>query len=352
MGCLKYLDVWEAAYASQCPFCFFIGGRGTGKTYSVLKGHHEAFEDAGRLLYTRLTAAEMDGCTTPAENPYKDVNSDCGWNVELLPTKGRTYIIADVERDEDGKIVEKREIGIARSIAGFSNVRGVSYRDVTTIFFDEFLPTGKIRRTPEIKQAGQLFLHLYETVNRNRELQGKPPVKVIFCANSFSLESSILNVFSLQKTLSEMRRTGQTRVTIPERGIYIDLCADQNISEHKASTALYRATSDSRFKDLALANQFTDTWIPLIKKKDPLNEYTPHVRYDNIIIYRHKSNGMWRAVTQTSACNVGSEVYTVDTVDQFKAGYRGLLKHLVISRLITFDDARTYYRLCVEALDI
>ena len=48
-----------------------------------------------------------------------------------------------------------------------------------------------------MKNKFMLFFNLYETVNRNRELEGKEPVKVYMLSNSTSLDNEILAELSI-----------------------------------------------------------------------------------------------------------------------------------------------------------
>ena len=66
------------------------------------------------------------------------------------------------------------------ALSTFGNLRGVDFSDVDMIFFDEFVPQKNAR---PIKAEAEAFFNLYETVNRNRELDGRPPVRVLMLSN-------------------------------------------------------------------------------------------------------------------------------------------------------------------------
>ena len=57
---MEYINIWK--YKDEhYPFQIFIGGRGTGKTYSALEGClNGKIEDNKKFILMRRTAQEMD----------------------------------------------------------------------------------------------------------------------------------------------------------------------------------------------------------------------------------------------------------------------------------------------------
>lgn len=344
---LQWFDAWSRANDSKCTFCFFIGGRGIGKTYSVLKNHHDDFlaKKCGKLIYMRISGAELEAAATPEENPYKRVNYDCGYGVEFSPIK-RAYSIVDCVRDDDGKVIESTVIGTGRSLASFHNLRGVDFFDYTEVYIDEFNPVDNVRRTPEIKNAGYLLFNAYETINRNRELLGEPPVRVILTANAFTMDSSILIAFDLLGVIQYMIRSGQKRYTDKERSIYIEICDAAQITSKKRETALYKAAGKCKFTQTALDNQFMDYALSLVNRDVPIKEYNPLIRIItstfDITIYKHKHTGIMWVGKRFDTCKL---VYTDSNLPKFKKHYRAVFKAAVMERTIFFDSADSYYKL-------
>lgn len=334
---MKWLNVRNR---SDATFQFFIGGRGIGKTYSALSGHYKELKDgkAGQLLYMRLSGAELDESATREGNPYKRINTDMNTSVEFSKATPRIFLMS--EKSEDDTFT----VGYAAALSTMGNLRGVDFSDVTEIYIDEFIPTDKAVKTAAIKKAGELFAHAYETINRNRELLGEPPVKCIFTANAFSLDSSILLYFGLVSVIQHMMRHGQKRYTDRERSIYIELCDAPEVVAAKKQTALYKALAgNDKFMALAIDNRFTDYALTLAKKVS-IVEYIPLMCYEDITIYRHKSNGTLYAATRAD---------TPPNVSRYREKDRGIFidifyteyKMSVQERLIYFDSAATKYRL-------
>ena len=94
--------------------------------------------------------------------------------------------------DKNGDVVA---VGIALSVV--ANIRGIDFSDYDYILFDEFIPSDGER---PIKREFEAFLNFYETVNRNRELEGKPAVKCFLIRASFlsTVTPAQLPTFSLR----------------------------------------------------------------------------------------------------------------------------------------------------------
>ena len=336
----NWVNVWERSKRSHCAFNFFIGARGTGKTYGALLHQHEDFDagDCGKYIYMRLTQAELDICASDEDNPYKKLNKRMSWDChfEQVP-KSKLYNIVDDNLDDSSKT-----LGSARALATFGNVRGSDFDDYTHIVFDEFAPAERVRRTPEIKTAGYLFSQAYETINRNRELDGRDPVIAIFLANAFRLDSDILAYYGVTSIIESMQRTGQKRVTLPDRSIYVELCEAPDVTEAKRETVLYKALAgNKRLEAVNLSNTFTDYNLTLVKRM-PLAEYYPLVRYDDLTIYCHKSNGTLYLKQCRADCK---ETYLEAERGKFARKWRAYLKAAILERTICTDDASALYRL-------
>lgn len=327
---LKWVNVWERGKRSLCAFNFFIGARGTGKTYGALLNQHKDFSagTCGKYIYMRMTQTELDICATEEDNPYKKLNKRENWNVNFEPVpKSKAYTIAD-----GGEV-----LGTARALATFANVRGSDFSDYTDIVFDEFAPAERVRKTPEIKNAGYLFAQAYETINRNRELEGEAPVRVFFLANSFRLDSDILYYWGLIPIIESMLKSGQKRVTIPERSVYIELCDAAEVSEAKRSTVLYKALRGNKhIENVNLNNKFNDYNLTLVRHKVPLTEYIPVVCVEDITIYSHKTTGELYARVGVETCK---EMYSEKERGLFASRWRVAIRTAQQQRQIYADNA-------------
>lgn len=335
----NWVNVWERAKRSHCAFNFFIGARGTGKTYGALKHQHEDIVsgDCGKYVYMRLTQTELDICASKEDNPYKKLNAREDWDVHFrkIP-KTDTYELVELNA------AKPITLGSARALGTFANVRGSDFDDYTHILFDEFAPAERVRQTPEVKAAGYLFAQAYETINRNRELEGRPPVCAILLANAFRLNSDVLFYYGLIPIIESMLKTGQKRATLPERSIYIELCDAADVSEAKRETALYKALKGNRhIENINLNNTFNDYNLTLVKKV-PIVEYIPLCCFADVTIYSHKSTGELYA--KRGAVDCGNR-YSEKQRGLFQRDWKPTIKAAIQERTIFADNADTLYYL-------
>lgn len=279
-------DIFDNPYA----FNFLIGGRGIGKTFSTLDN---CIKRHLKHIYLRRSRTAIDISCTPEGNPYKALNAHLGYNLSVL--RGKIPIIVN-EGLDDPEVV-----GYGMAFNTLASLRGVSFEDCDITVFDEFQPTMLGSDRP-YKQELQLLYNYYETVNRNRELEGKPPHKMIFLSNAVKITSPIIIGLGLVNIIEGMLRSGQQRYTDKERSIHIVILKDILVSKQKEDTVLYRMADDT-FKRQSLSNAFTDDNFEDVTHRN-LNEYMPFlcILRDKIpwYIYKHKSKA-WLYVTSTQA---------------------------------------------------
>ena len=235
-----------------------FGGRGTGKTFSI--------------LLHRIEAALID----PSKHKFIWLR-DSETITKKLAAKGLTPAI-EIEHPEIGTNIIKRQedvftfihnkgledeavIGYLMALSTFHNARGIDFSDVDVIVFDEFMPEeGTIIR----RDQGSLWLNMYESINRNRELKGLPPVKVIFLSNTNGLYSEILEDFGLSTFVEEMTIKGYK--SFMNDDIWIEFLENKDFEEAKSKTLLYRLSKNQKFNDMALNNKFNDNMALIVPK--------------------------------------------------------------------------------------
>lgn len=325
---------------SNLPFQIYIGGRGIGKTYSTLRnqridsnGNKILPTKESKFLYCRRMAKEIEVCASEISNPFKRINRDYNLAVRAEYTRKEGYAVFYDDTLEKDSTVEPIGYGVALST--FSGLRGVDFSDVTTIIFDEFIAESHVRR---IKNEGKVFLNMYETINRNRELQGEEPVKVFLLANSISLASGILLEMGAVPTMASMIAKGQSRASIKERGLYIEIIDSSQLGEIKSQTALYKLTKDSDFSKEAIMNQFTHDNLDLAKKV-VINEYRPVFNFnDTYTYYKHKSRDEMYLAKRIDKAPMN---FTASDVDRLDAMFGMSYERQILSRRLFFDDYST-----------
>ena len=268
----------------EAVYIFIYGGRGTGKTYGAL----EYFvEDHQKFIYMRRLAAQVDIVKRDDMQPFKTLNRDKGWDIKPYPVNKYISSFYDTDYTEDGKAIPKGEsYGLLTSLSTFSNLRGIDGFDIKVICLDEFIP--ELNESP-IKGEADAIFNAYETINRNRELNGEDPVKMLFLANSNRIDNPIFLELNLITVADMMRKKGlEWYYDKKRRMLLIDL-AKSKISEEKSHTALYDLTRGTEFYNMAIKNVFLNEERGRIETK-PIKEYKPVVAIGEICIYKHKSN--------------------------------------------------------------
>ena len=323
---------------SDCPFQILVGGRGVGKTYSALRnllfdayGNRINPDDNHKFMYMRRLAKEIEFCTSDISNPFKRINRDYHVDVKASFRKKDGYAVF---YDDSSTVEYDEPIGYGVALSTFSGLRGVDFSDVDTIIFDEFIPERQVRK---IKSEGRVFLNMYETVNRNRELQGEPPVKVLLLANSISMASEILLEMGAVPTMASMVLNDQHRATIKERGLYIELIDSKKLAEVKQKTALYKLTAGSEFNKEAIMNKFTSDNLDFARKVK-INEYKAVFNFCDYTFYKHKSRDEYYMAKRIDTASIK---YSGADVDRLIKGFVYTYQTLLLTRRIYFDDYAT-----------
>lgn len=306
------------------PFTFIVGGRGIGKTYNSIE--RALTEYKGKFLYLRNTKEQLQESCGAFGNPFKKWAQDHDKDIVMRLEKSHSVVYETIA---EGVKSEINIIGFGANLSTFENLRGVDLSNVEFIIFDEFIEN----RTLTFDQF-KAFLQMYETVNRNRELMGQEPVKVVLLSNAQRLGNPILRGFNLIPVIENMQKTGQR--SYANGSIRIELPFSE-VSEAKRGTALYAAVNGSGYSKEALDNNFVNDSFTGIKTVN-LMEYTPVVCIDEIYIYRHKSNTMYYA------CATPANVKKYRSKDNYIIFYRlyGLrLKLAYGSDQLQFSDYAT-----------
>ena len=267
----------EEILKNDYTFVFIAGGRGTGKTYGGLLSllHMQNEYKINRFMYLRRTQKEVDAVSSNSTLPFKKINDDKGLDVGVKTIRSDFY----------GYILDDEYIGYSCALSTFENLRGVDFSDVDIIFYDEFIPK---KRSYVIKDEYETLLNLYETVNRNRELEGFAPCKLVCCSNSNFLANKIFLGLNVIPQLEKILLQGGGTYYDKERSLQIIILKDSPISEKKSTTALYRLSAGTAFADMALGNEFADNDNDLIRPSN-IKQYTLLTTITGIAIYKHKS---------------------------------------------------------------
>ena len=272
------------------PYQIFIGGRGIGKTHSILRESLTHCNGSNKFIYMRRTDKEltllMD--TKKGEgvgNPFKKLNSMYTWNFGILKIFDSVGGIFKRELDEQNNFIYAQQVGYAIALSTIAGIRGVDFSDCTDLIFDEFIPEIHVQK---ISNEGFAFLNAVETINRNRELDGEKPLRVWLLSNSTNIEHDLLRTLGLVNVIERMKKRGIEHQYFKDRGLAIHLFGDSTqFVEKKQQTSLYKLTKGTDFYDFSLSNDFVFNDDSLVEFRQ-LKGYVPFIQIDNAYCYRKK----------------------------------------------------------------
>lgn len=310
---------WDYISGRTRAFCMVIGARGTGKTYGLLR---QIAERGERFIYLRRLATQLDASGTEDGNPFKKINADAGCDIHPVKRRGLVRYLKG-----EGEDCELAGYGLALSTV--ATVRGIDFSDVSSIVFDEAVPMEGERT---IKNEFTALLNFYETVNRNRELEGRAPVKCFLLGNANKLSNPYLTGWKCMLTALHMLRGRQMVFEDSKSGLLLIMLQDSPISKRKGETALYKAGPEG-FRAMALDNAFYTDATNIA----PLNlrECAHIVSCGEMGIYRHKGTGDLYVCSKPSKDNYydGAGV----RLKMFRFDYRRLYDYY-ISGLMRFES--------------
>ena len=263
---------WDYIMKQSESIISVVGPRGTGKTYGLFKW---LVEHNQRFIYLRRLKSQLEECRRDTGNPFKKLNADLDINIRPFPLAGSVAFRHD---DKNGAVAA---VGVALSVV--ANIRGVDYSDYDFIVFDEFIASDGER---PIKNEFQAFLNFYETVNRNRELNGQRAVKCVMLGNANRIANPYFSGWHCMQRVLRMISGNQMVWRSDDFTRMIILLLDSPISAQKADTVLYR-NANNDFIQMALDNAFRTDATTI--KSEPLKEFTHIVSVGEIGIYKHKS---------------------------------------------------------------
>lgn len=294
----KYVNVREY-YDVLYPYQFFVGGRGTGKTYSGLKmcidmGNEGVID---KFIYMRRTDKELTAVMDSRLrgeliNPFKSLNRDYGWEYGIVTAqKSLGQIVSRTWDEATGKCrIEGGVRGYAIALNTVSSIRGIDMTDADLLIYDEFIPERHVNR---MRAEGEAFLNCIETISRNRELQGRPPMCVFCLANAFNIHNALFSELGVVDVVERMVNRRDYDYYDLQRGMAIHLLKNSDDFEReKRESSLYRLARGTRYVDMALGNDFIYNDFSLIGFKS-VKGMRPVVRLDETTIWMKKGEEMY-----------------------------------------------------------
>lgn len=309
------------------PFSAMWGGRGIGKTYGWLKDLR--LDDPAPFILLRRTQAMIDLMNDPEFSPFAAIDRDNGCLTVVKSVNKYILGFYNGVRSEDGKPEPAGPpLGYAMALSTIHNIRGFS-SDAEFMIYDEFIPEKHER---PIQNEFDALMNAYETINRNRELQGRPPLKLVMLTNANHLGNPYFLGFGVIMTVQKMLDNAIEIWKDPARGLMLINIQRSPISKAKEDTALYKLTRGTAFYDMALGNEFSGDVFGRIGSI-PLTECKPVVVVGELCIYRRKSSSEWYISGHVSG---SPPVYGSDNADlaRFCRAYPQIWRAYMVDNII------------------
>lgn len=278
----------EAVARYGQPFNFVLGGRGTGKTYGLL---NYCLEHKKKFLFMRRRKTALDDAIKM--NPLNTVARDRNFlfNCHVIPGTTSIYGWYYGRLDDKGEIKDENPVpfGIGGSLVKIGKTRGLDASDIEIIIHDEFV---KSPSESSIKDEAGAFFNAYETINRNRELDGKRPVTAFLLSNSDDMVNDYFIELGIVDIVDKMQTKKENFYMDKNRGFTISLLSDSPISTAKKETALYRFSRGTKFERMSVGNEFVNNAHKPTKSM-PLIEFRPIVKIGELVVYQHKSRDLY-----------------------------------------------------------
>ena len=314
-----YLDM-RMIMSNEYTFNFVVSARGLGKTYGALL---YLLETGEKFILVRRSEDEMILCAGSETNPFNEVATDHGYNVEIKPLNKHMYgVYVNEEKTPQGLIV---------ALTTFQKFRGMNFLSTRYIVYDEFIPQENVKR---LKGEGEAVLQMYETVNRNRELKGEMPVKLVCMANSLNINNDTLVAFGVVDILQRMKKMKREAYIDNYTDMLVIRPAKSPISKKKSETALYKIRN-AKYNKMALNNDFADYYEKNIRSLS-LSDFTWKMSFDNMNFYKHKSERKWYVTETRKGMVSANDTYNDTDFERtaFKKKYYHLYNSYMNGRIV------------------
>lgn len=287
-----YLNA-EGVLDTPFTFIWCVGARAVGKTYGFTLWPLQHLKPGEKFLLLRRTQSQVDAICAPGFSPFEVYNRELGTDYGIFPVAKGLFGVYHTDTNDKGKVVPAGPcLGYVGALSTMANVRGFDAASISYIYYDEFI---KEPHQKNIKQEGEALLNLYETINRNRELYGSAPCRLVCASNSVDLANPYFVLLELVTKFEKMIQHGKQYQGLPDRDTLIMSLDNSPISERKKETALYRMARNTQFNQMALSNDFAIEFGAY--KGQSLKQYDPKVTIGELTIYKHKANPFYYVST-------------------------------------------------------
>lgn len=335
----KYIDpneiISRGAYLNM-----ILSPRGPGKSWAMKDRSLERFfMFQEKFIYVRRTIEEID---RTKHTHFDDILHQKYLGKYEMRIKGDTYSIRKAQpKDLDGKELADwqarnpwEECGYAIPVARQQAYKSSAFPDVTTIYYDEFLPENPWARVnpDEVNQ----FFSLIETVVRDRK-----NVKIFMLSNTGFINNPYFKLWNIKssdfKQQEFIRRMGGAVCVWYYR--YDE--KDEEFASNKVSSLI----SGESFKRNSIKGEFKDGGDQLVMQQPKKTEFRFNMISEDGTAYRvfYHSEGWWvqqgKPIASDKNYSFGKWELSEDAF--YSKKIIDVLKDIISRRKLSFDSPDT-----------
>ena len=255
-----------------------VGSRGCGKSYGAKQWAIDNFIKNGEQFgYIRRYKEDLK---RPLEQFFKDIAHE--YPDYQFKTEGEKLFIREKPSNEKEKWTEKDIAGFGFVLSTANNKKSISYPNVTTLIYDEFLlDKGNQRYLPNEPLA---LLNLYETVARPGS--GHKRVRLVMLANAISVTNPFFLYFNL-KMPTKQDKNGKWIWKHPTKSILVEDVRNESFIEQKRNSEFGQLIEGTDYAEFSIDNKFLLDNDTFIEKK------AGNCRYWCTFVYKEHTLGVW-----------------------------------------------------------
>lgn len=254
-----------------------LGNRGGGKSFGAKMIVIDNFINKGEQFgYIRRYKEDLK---QPMIQFFKDIAYKYP-DYEFKTDSNYFYIR---HKDKEGKAWTEQDIaGHGFSLSTANNKKSISYPNVTTLIFDEFLLDKGHQQY--LSDEPLKLLNLYETVARPSTPH--PRVVLFMLANAISVTNPYFLFWDL-KMPTKQDKNGKWIWKHPNRPILVENVINEKFIELKKKSEFGQLIDGTRYADYSIENKFLLDDNTFIEKK------TSNSKYWCTYIYKERTFGIW-----------------------------------------------------------
>ena len=255
-----------------------VGNRGGGKTYGAKKRAIENFiKNKEQFGYIRRY---RDDLKEPMKQFFEDIKAR--YKEYEFKTDSKYFYIRLKPENPDKKWTDEDIAGYGFVLSTAANKKSISYPNITTLIFDEFL----------LDKGNQMYLadepikllNLYETVARPGT--DHPRVVLFMLANALSITNPYFLFWDLKMPKTQ-DKNGKYIWKHPTRPILVEDVRNEAFIDKKRNTEFGALVEGTKYADYSIENKFLLDNATFIEKK------SSRAKYHFTFIYKAKNYGVW-----------------------------------------------------------